>query len=62
LNEFVLLQGDDAQHLGKSGTATILVEESGPLIVSLRVESSAPLCESPCGGSVSLQIMILRVG
>jgi hypothetical protein len=46
LNEFVLLQGDDAQHLGKSGTATILVEESGPLIVSLRVESSAPLCES----------------
>lgn len=46
LNAFVLLQGDDVQHLGKSGAATIVVEESGPLIVSLRVESSAPLCES----------------
>ena len=46
LNEFVLLQGDDVQHLGKSGAATIIVEENGPLIVSLRVESSAPLCES----------------
>ena len=46
LNEFVLLQGDDVQHLGKSGAATIVVEESGPLIVSLRVESSAPLCDN----------------
>jgi alpha-mannosidase len=46
LNEFVLLQGDDVQQLGKSGTATITVEENGPLVVSLRVASSAPLCES----------------
>ena len=46
LNEFVLLQGDDVQNLGKSGAATIIVEENGPLIVSIRVESSAPLCES----------------
>jgi len=46
LNEFVLLQGDDVQHLGKSGTATFTVEEQGPLVVTLRVESSAPLCKS----------------
>lgn len=46
LNEFVLLQGDDVQHLGKSGIATITIEEQGPLVVTLRVESSAPLCKS----------------
>lgn len=46
LNEFVLLQGDDVQHLGKSGAATVTVEEQGPLVVTLRVESSAPLCKS----------------
>jgi alpha-mannosidase len=46
LNQFVLLQEDDVQHLGKSGAATLTVEETGPLIIILRVESSAPLCES----------------
>jgi hypothetical protein len=46
LNEFVLLQGDDVQHLGRSGSATLTVEEQGPLIVTVRVASSAPLCKS----------------
>src|SRR6202012_6173905 len=46
LNEFVLLQGDDVQHLGQSGRATVTVEDPGPLVVTLRVESSAPLCNS----------------
>lgn len=46
LNEFVLLQGDDVKHLGQSGRATVTVEDPGPLVVTLRVESSAPLCNS----------------
>jgi alpha-mannosidase len=46
LNEFVLLQGDDVKHLGQSGRATLTVEDHGPLVVTLRVESSAPLCKS----------------
>lgn len=46
LNEFVLLRGDDVQHLGKSGAATVTVEDQGPLVISVRVESNAPLCRS----------------
>ena len=43
-NEFIALRGDDLQHLGRSGQATVTVEDHGPLVVSVRVESSAPLC------------------
>jgi alpha-mannosidase len=46
LNEFLFLQGSDISKLQTSGAATITVEESGPLVASLRVESPAPGCNS----------------
>jgi alpha-mannosidase len=34
----------DFAHLGRSGKPTINVEENGPLVASLRIDSSAPGC------------------
>jgi alpha-mannosidase len=46
LNQFLFLEGRDVDHLQSSGPATIVAEERGPLVVSIRIESSAPGCKS----------------
>ena len=45
-NEYLYLSGKDLEHLGRSGPAKIVVEDHGPLVVSVRIESSAPACNS----------------
>jgi len=45
-NEYLFLEGSDVSQVQQSGTATIHVEEIGPLLVSVRIESSAPGCNS----------------
>jgi hypothetical protein len=42
LNEYLFLAGSDTDHLQPSGPATIVIEESGPLVACIRIESSAP--------------------
>lgn len=42
LNEYLFLAGSDTNQLQSSGSATIIIEESGPLVASIRIESSAP--------------------
>ncbi len=44
-NRFLSLNGDEIDHLGRSGQPTITVEDTGPLIATLRIESSAPTCK-----------------
>jgi hypothetical protein len=44
LNSFVLLREDDVAHLGKSGEASVVVEDQGPLVATIRISSTAPLC------------------
>jgi alpha-mannosidase len=44
LNQFLLLEGSDTNQLQHSGKASITVEENGPLLGALRIESSAPMC------------------
>lgn len=46
VNEYLFLEGSDTSKIQKSGPVTIAVEESGPLVASLRIESSAPGCNS----------------
>jgi len=46
LNQYLFLEGNDISELQKSGAATITIEEPGPLVASLRIESSAPGCNS----------------
>ncbi|GGG69320.1 glycoside hydrolase family 38 C-terminal domain-containing protein [Edaphobacter dinghuensis] len=46
VNEYLFLEGSDVSKVQQSGTATIHVEEAGPLVVSVRVESAAPGCNS----------------
>jgi Alpha-mannosidase len=45
-NEYLFLEGSDVSKVQQSGAATIHVEEAGPLVVSVRVESAAPGCNS----------------
>ena len=45
-NEYLFLEGSDVSKVQQSGAATIHVEEIGPLVVSVRIESSAPGCNS----------------
>ena len=45
-NEYIFLRQTDFQHLGHSGTPTISVEEEGPLVASLLIESSAESCNN----------------
>jgi alpha-mannosidase len=40
------LEGSDVGAIQKSGPARIQIEEAGPLVASLRIESSAPGCNS----------------
>ncbi len=42
LNEYLFLAGSDTSQLQPSGAATIVIEESGPLVACIRIESSAP--------------------
>jgi hypothetical protein len=44
VNQYLFLSGIDFAHLGRSGKPTITVEEDGPLVASLRIDSSAPGC------------------
>ncbi|WP_187143139.1 glycosyl hydrolase-related protein [Terriglobus albidus] len=46
VNQFLLLNGKDIDHLQSSGSAKVVMEESGSLLVSLRIEASAPGCKS----------------
>lgn len=46
LNTFLFLDRDDVTHLKRSGPAHIVLEDAGPLLATLRIESSAPGCES----------------
>ena len=42
----MFLDGSDVGDIQKSGPARIQIEEAGPLVASLRIESSAPGCNS----------------
>lgn len=44
LNEFLFLPGEDLKNLQSNGQVSNTIKESGPLVASLRVESSAPGC------------------
>ena len=46
VNEFLYMSGKDVDHLERSGPANIVIEDHGPLIVSVRIESSTPSCNS----------------
>ncbi|MEP7186134.1 MAG: hypothetical protein ABI767_09880 [Rhodanobacter sp.] len=46
LNTFLFLSGDDVAQLQRSGPAKIELEDAGPLVATLKIESSAPGCES----------------
>jgi hypothetical protein len=45
-NQFLLLAGQDVAHIQSSGAAKVAIEENGPLVVSILIESSAPTCRS----------------
>ncbi len=45
-NEYLFLEGTDVSKLQKAGPVRITVEEGGPLVATLRIESSAPGCNS----------------
>ncbi|HEV7776478.1 MAG TPA: glycosyl hydrolase-related protein [Luteibacter sp.] len=46
LNTYLYLAGDDVARLGRSGPATIVVEDHGPLVVTVRIASTAPGCRA----------------
>jgi alpha-mannosidase len=46
LNAYLFLAGNDVDHLQHSGPARITIDDNGPLVVSVRIESSAPSCKS----------------
>jgi alpha-mannosidase len=46
VNQFLFMAGKDLDHLQPSGPARITVEDHGPLVATIRIESSAPTCES----------------
>jgi alpha-mannosidase len=45
-NEYLFLEGSDIAKIQKSGPVTITIEEPGPLVATLRIESQAPGCNS----------------
>jgi alpha-mannosidase len=45
LNDFRYFTGDDPTKAQRNGPVTITVEDKGPLIASLRIESAAPGCK-----------------
>lgn len=44
VNQYLFLEGKDTSKLATSGPVQITVEEPGPLVAALRIESSAPGC------------------
>ncbi len=46
VNQFLFMAGKDLDHLQSSGSARITVEDHGPLVATIRIESSAPTCKS----------------
>jgi alpha-mannosidase len=44
LNQYLFLEGSDTSKLATSGPIQITVEEPGPLVATLRIESPAPGC------------------
>jgi alpha-mannosidase len=46
VNQFLFMAGKDLDDLQSSGPARITVEDAGPLVASIRIESSAPTCKS----------------
>jgi len=46
VNQYLFLAGNDVAHLGRSGKPAIVVEENGPLVACVRIESPAPGCRS----------------
>lgn len=44
VNKYLFLEGKDASKVSTSGPVHISIEESGPLIATIRIESSAPGC------------------
>jgi hypothetical protein len=45
-NKFLFLEGKDTSKVGTSGPVNIAIEEPGPLVATIRIESSAPGCVS----------------
>ncbi len=45
-NKYLFLDGSDISKVSTSGPATIAIEEAGPLVATIRIESSAPGCLS----------------
>ncbi len=46
VNQYLFLEGRDTAKVSTSGPVRITIEESGPLVATLRIESSAPGCEA----------------
>ncbi len=46
VNDYFYLPGGDLKDLVQNGPATITVEDAGPLVAALRIESQAPGCRS----------------
>jgi hypothetical protein len=46
VNQYLFLEGKDVSQIQTSGSVTITLDEAGPLICSLRIESTAPGCNS----------------
>jgi len=59
VNEYLFLEGSDVAKIQKSGPVKISVEEAGPLVASLRIESHCsgmlqPVAQSAPGGRCGL--------
>jgi alpha-mannosidase len=46
VNQFLYLPGSDLAELQSNGAASITIDEAGPLVATLRIESDAPTCKS----------------
>ena len=44
VNKYLFLEGKDTSKVSTSGPVSIVIEERGPLVATLRIESSAPGC------------------
>jgi alpha-mannosidase len=44
VNKYLFLEGKDTSKVSTSGPVRIAIEESGPLVATIRIESSAPGC------------------
>jgi alpha-mannosidase len=45
VNKYLFLEGSDISKVSTSGPVRITIEEPGPLVATIRIESSAPGCE-----------------